>query len=175
MGTIEREEPIEEMVVEGRPRVLVVDDDPVLLAVARRGLSKRYEVLDAPNGAAALWIASLNKPDLVILDLDLPDMAGHDLMKRLRETVGCNAPVIVLTGSVRDSDELAYLRAGVDDFLRKPYDMDRLNARIDNILHRATTAYVPPAVVVDVAPDPVPAGSHFDDGEVFVWTSGQDS
>lgn len=175
MRSIEREEPTEEMVAEDRSRVLVVDDDPILLAVARRGLSKKYEVLDAPNGAAALWIASLNKPDLVILDLDLPDMAGHELMKRLREAVGCTAPVIVLTGSVRDADELAYLRAGVDDFLRKPYDMERLHARIDNILHRTTTAYVPAAVVVDVVPDPVPAGSHFSNGDVFVWTSGQDS
>lgn len=156
-------------------RILVVDDDPALLAVARRGLSADYEVVDAPNGAAALWIASLNNPDVVILDLDLPDMPGYEVMTRLREKVGCTAPVIMLTGSIAEADELACLRAGVDDFLRKPYDMDRLKARIDNILKRPKATYAPKTVVADVAPEPVPAGVNFNDGDVFVWTSDQDS
>ena len=175
MGTNDGDELMVELSSLEHPRVLVVDDDPALLAVARRGLSGDYEVFDAANGAAALWIASLNNPDVVILDLDLPDMPGHEVMKRLRDKVGCMAPVIMLTGSVNESDELDCLRAGVDDYIRKPYDMARLKARIENILKRSPTAFVPQVVVADVTPEPVPAGSHFTEGDVFVWTADQDS
>ena len=161
-----------------RARVIVVDDDPALLAIARRGLSEEYYVVEAPNGAAALWAASLNKPDLVILDLELPDMPGYEVMEKLRDNVGCECPVIMLTGSARAEDELSCLRAGVDDFLHKPYDMTRLKERIANALrHRPapSTLYPPAEVVVDAIPEKVPAGSHFTEGEVFVWTLAEES
>lgn len=158
-----------------RARVVVVDDDPALLAVARRGLSGEYEVVEAPNGAAALWAASLNKPDVVIMDLELPDMPGNEVMQKLRDNVGCDCPVIMLTGSVKTEDEFDCLRAGVDDFLHKPYEMKLLKERIANVLKRRSVAYPPAEVVVDVVPEKVPAGSHFNDGEVFVWTLAEES
>lgn len=158
-----------------RARVVVVDDDPALLAIARRGLSDEYHVVEAPNGAAALWAASLNKPDVVIMDLQLPDMPGYEVMEKLRDNVGCECPVIMLTGSEKTEDELACLRAGVDDFLHKPYDMKLLKERISLALKRRSIAYPPAEVVVDVIPEKVPAGSHFNDGEVFVWTLAEES
>lgn len=121
---------------ESRARVLVVDDDPALLAIARRGLSDQYEVAEAPNGAAALWTASLNKPDVVVLDLNLPDMPGYEVMEKLRANVGCDCPVIMLTGSHSAEDELTCRRAGVDDFIHKPYDMSLLKERLADALRR---------------------------------------
>jgi two-component system KDP operon response regulator KdpE len=155
--------------------VVVVDDDPALLAIARRGLSDDYLVVEAPNGAAALWAASLNMPDVVIMDLELPDMPGYEVMQKLRDNVGCECPVIMLTGSAKGQDELDCLRAGVDDFLHKPYDMELLKERISLALKHRKGAYPPAEVVVDVIPDKVPAGSNFNDGEVFVWTLAEES
>ena len=123
-----------------RARVVVVDDDPALLAVARRGLSDEYHVVEAPNGAAALWAASLNKPDVVIMDLELPDMPGYEVMQKLRDNVGCECPVIMLTGAAKPEDELDCLLAGFDDFLYKPYEMKLLKERISLARKQWTSA-----------------------------------
>ena len=122
----------------GLPRVLVVDDDEAQVRLARRGLSERYEVIEAHNGEQAIREASLRRPDLIVLDLHLPDMTGVEVTKRLRESAATSMiPVIMLTGSTLDEDEMAGLRAGVDDYLHKPYDFARLKVRIENLITRS--------------------------------------
>lgn len=119
------------------PRVLVVDDDPVQLSMMERGLRGDYESITASTGHDALREANLRKPDLILLDLNLPDMRGVEVTKLLRESAATSLiPVIMLTGSNDQADEIASLRAGVDDFITKPFEFPRLQARIEKALLR---------------------------------------
>ncbi|MBW3594149.1 MAG: response regulator [Actinobacteria bacterium] len=124
-----------------RPRVLVVDDDPDMLQVARRGLESEYEIVDASTGAGGVEVAKRVKPDAIVLDLDLPDISGFDVMKLMREKIGTSVPIIILTGSTEEDAEFISAQAGADDFISKPYDMERLKARIAlNLLKRGLRA-----------------------------------
>ncbi len=116
--------------------ILAVDDEPQILRALRASLSANgYRVLTAPTGEEALATAAASRPDLVILDLGLPDLDGTQVIVRLR--TWSNAPVIVL--SVRDDQagKVAALDAGADDYLTKPFAMDELLARIRATLRRA--------------------------------------
>ncbi|RTL49524.1 MAG: response regulator transcription factor [Bradyrhizobiaceae bacterium] len=110
-------------------KVLVIDDEPPIRKLLRMGLATQgYDILDAPNGKTALQLLG-EKPDLVILDLGLPDIQGHDLLQTIRAR-DSHVPIIVL--SSRD-DELGKVRAldlGADDYVTKPFGMDELLARI---------------------------------------------
>jgi two-component system, OmpR family, KDP operon response regulator KdpE len=109
-------------------RVLVVDDERAIRRFLRVSLGNDYTVFEAENGAVALQITVDNRPDLVILDLGLPDMDGVEVIRRLREWT--LVPIIVV--SVRDSEEdkVAALDAGADDYLTKPFSAAELLARI---------------------------------------------
>ena len=113
-----------------RPRVLIVDDDPAMLRLARRGLASEYEVVDASTGTSGLEKARIAKPDAIVLDLDLPDMSGLDVMRLMRDTIGISAPILILTGGTADDDLMSSAQAEADDFISKPYDMERLKGRI---------------------------------------------
>jgi len=110
-------------------RILVVDDEPPIRRLLRTGLGTQgYDVIDAATGKDALAAMS-EEPDLVILDLGLPDMQGHDVLRSLRES-GNSVPVIIL--SSRD-DEAGKVRAfdfGADDYVTKPFGMNELLARV---------------------------------------------
>ena len=127
-------------------RVLVVDDDPTLLrALAINLRARRFEVLTASDGTSALRRAAATPPDLVILDLGLPDIDGVEVVAGLRGwTV---VPIIVL--SARDSQwaKVDALDAGADDYITKPFGMDELLARIRAALRRA--APEPPVPVIE--------------------------
>src|SRR5262249_41553620 len=110
-------------------RILIVDDEPAIRKLLRMGLTTQgYQILEAPNGRSALALMA-EKPDLVILDLGLPDMPGLDLLRMMLAAAG-TTPIVVL--SSRD-DETAKVRAldlGADDYVTKPFSMEELLARL---------------------------------------------
>ncbi|MDQ3987532.1 MAG: response regulator [Actinomycetota bacterium] len=117
-------------------RVLVVDDDSQMLRAVTNALSARgYDVLTAVTGESALSLAAEEELDLVLLDLGLPEIEGHQVIERLRSWT--ELPVIVI--SVRDSQEekVAALDAGADDFVTKPFGMKELLARMRAVRRRA--------------------------------------
>jgi two-component system KDP operon response regulator KdpE len=125
-------------------RVLVIDDEPQILRALRINLSVRgYEVITASSGAGALRAAAEHKPDVVILDLGLPDISGIDVLAGLRGWL--TAPVIVLSARTDSSDKVEALDAGADDYVTKPFGIQELQARVRAHLRRAperTTAAI---------------------------------
>jgi two-component system KDP operon response regulator KdpE len=110
-------------------KVLVVDDEPPIRKLLRMGLtSQGYEVLEAPNGKVALELLA-KKPALVILDLGLPDIDGHDLLRRIRSRQE-NLPIVVLSSRGDEAGKVAALDLGADDYVTKPFGMDELFARM---------------------------------------------
>ena len=117
-------------------RVLVVDDEPQILRALRINLRVRqYEVHTALTGAQALEVAARNPPDVVILDLGLPDLDGVEVIGGLRGWTA--APIIVLSGRADSTDKVDALDAGADDYVTKPFNMDELLARIRAVTRRA--------------------------------------
>ncbi len=118
--------------------VLVVDDEPQILRALRINLRVRqYDVHTAGNGAEALEVAAKHPPDLVILDLGLPDLDGVDVIHGLRGWT--EAPIIVLSGRADSTDKVEALDAGADDYVTKPFGMDELLARMRAVSRRAGT------------------------------------
>jgi two-component system KDP operon response regulator KdpE len=117
-------------------RVLVVDDEPQLVQALTMNLrARRYEVHAASSGAAALQLAVEFPPDVVLLDLGLPDMDGVEVIHGLR--TASTAPIIVLSGRIGGSDKVGALDAGADDYVTKPFGMDELMARMRAVARRA--------------------------------------
>ncbi|HET6320132.1 MAG TPA: response regulator transcription factor [Chloroflexota bacterium] len=118
--------------------VLVVDDDPNLLRMLRRGLTLAgYDVRAAEAGEAAMRVLVENEPDLLVLDVMLPEpLDGLELARRLRQG-GSNVPIIMLTARDKVSDKLAGFQSGVDDYLPKPFAFEELLARINALLRRS--------------------------------------
>jgi two-component system KDP operon response regulator KdpE len=113
----------------GAPKILVVDDEPPIRKLLRMGLtSQGYEVLDAPNGRIALELLG-RKPDLVILDLGLPDVDGLDLLRTMRHRQE-NLPIVVLSSRGDEAGKVAALDLGADDYVTKPFGMEELFARM---------------------------------------------
>jgi two-component system KDP operon response regulator KdpE len=110
-------------------RVLVVDDEPPIRKLLRMGLSTQgYEILDAPSGKVALELVE-QKPDLIILDLGLPDIDGLDLLRILRQK-NEGVPIVVLSSRDNEAAKVRALDLGADDYVTKPFGMDELLARI---------------------------------------------
>lgn len=119
-------------------KVLVVDDEPQIVRALRINLSVRgYEVITAGTGAAALRAAADKHPDVVILDLGLPDMDGIEVLAGLRGWTA--APVIVLSARTDSTDKVEALDAGADDYVTKPFGMDELLARLRAAVRRGAT------------------------------------
>jgi two-component system KDP operon response regulator KdpE len=118
-----------------KPVVLVVDDEPQILRVIRASLPLRgYEVITASSGEEALDQISKQVPDLIILDLVMPEMSGLDVCRRVREFSA--VPIIVLSAKGSESDKVAALDLGADDYVTKPFGMDELLARVRAVLRR---------------------------------------
>ena len=136
-------------------RVLVVDDEPQILRALRINLRVRqYDVHIAATGAEALEQASKHPPDLVILDLGLPDLDGVEVIQGLRGWT--TAPIIVLSGRADSIDKVEALDAGADDYVTKPFGMEELLARMRAVARRAIADGDEPQVqlgdlVVDLA------------------------
>jgi two-component system KDP operon response regulator KdpE len=117
-------------------KVLVVDDEPQIVRALRINLAARgYEVLTAPDGATARRLAADGKPDVVVLDLGLPDMDGTDVIAGLRGWT--TLPIIVLSARTGSTDKVDALDAGADDYVTKPFGMDELLARLRAAVRRS--------------------------------------
>jgi two-component system, OmpR family, KDP operon response regulator KdpE len=117
------------------PRVLIVEDEPALLRALRINLRARgYDVATASTGREALAEARRHPPDVVLLDLGLPDTGGGEVIRELRGW--SKAPVIVLSGRAGSGDKIGALDAGADDYVTKPFDMEELLARLRATLRR---------------------------------------
>jgi two-component system KDP operon response regulator KdpE len=117
-------------------RILVVDDEPQITRVLRRSLSAhRYDVRTAADGQSALETIQDFHPDLVITDLQMPELGGLDLCRKIR--VSSQVPIIVLSVKGEETTKVAALDAGADDYVTKPFGMDELLARVRAALRRA--------------------------------------
>ncbi|HBL16591.1 MAG: DNA-binding response regulator [Elusimicrobia bacterium GWA2_69_24] len=122
--------------MEGSRTVLIVDDEPPILRFLRAALETAgFAVAEAASGRRALDLAALRKPDVILLDLGLPDMDGLEVIGRLREWTA--APIIVVTVRGSESDKIAGLDRGADDYLTKPFGVPELLARIRVALRHA--------------------------------------
>ncbi|QUC58998.1 response regulator [Streptomyces sp. A2-16] len=132
-------------------RVLVVEDDPQLVRALVINLQARqYGVDAAPDGATALRLAAARQPDVVMLDLGLPDMDGADVIKALRGWT--RVPILVLSARQGSDEKVAALDAGADDYITKPFSMDELLARLRAAVRRTEdTPLVPETVLVETA------------------------
>lgn len=119
--------------------VLVVEDEPQILRTLAINLRARsYEVHTAATGAEALAVAAAYPPDLVVLDLGLPDLDGVEVIGVLRGWT--TAPILVLSGRTDSADKVDALDAGADDYVTKPFGMDELLARLRAMVRRGTPA-----------------------------------
>jgi two-component system KDP operon response regulator KdpE len=142
-----------------QPRILVIDDEAQILRALRTILTaKKFQVELASRGEEGLALAAANPPDLVILDLGLPDMDGVEVCAQLRQWT--QAPIIVL--SVRDSerDKVAALDKGADDYLTKPFGIEELLARIRVALRHSAQAMGSPRTVVGAGPIQIDLAGH---------------
>jgi two-component system, OmpR family, KDP operon response regulator KdpE len=145
-------------------RILVIDDEPQIVRALRINLRVRqYEVLAASSAGEALELAARRPPDLVILDLGLPDMDGVEVIHGLRGWT--DAPIIVLSGRTDSTTKVEALDAGADDYVTKPFGMDELLARMRAVSRRSPAEAAAPRVqlgdlVVDLAARRVTRSRH---------------
>ncbi len=117
------------------PLVLLVEDEPAIRRFLRTSLAGGYRLVEAENGQQALRLAAQQPPDLVILDLGLPDLDGQQVLHRLREWL--HAPIIILSARDQENQKIAALDSGADDYLTKPFRTGELLARIRVALRHA--------------------------------------
>jgi two-component system KDP operon response regulator KdpE len=116
-------------------KILIVDDERPIRRFLNASLGSRYKILEAENGHEAIQIAAMDHPELIILDLGLPDMDGTDVTRRIREWT--DVPIIVISVRDNEEDKVAALDAGADDYLTKPFGASELSARIRVALRRS--------------------------------------
>lgn len=123
-------------------RILVVDDEPKIVKLARDYLERSgYVVLTAGDGRTALSIARSEKPDMVVLDLNLPELDGLDVCRTLRRE--SDVPIIMLTARIDETDRLIGLELGADDYITKPFSPRELVARVRAVLRRVRGGLLP--------------------------------
>ncbi len=126
-------------------RVLVIDDEgPILRALRINLTARKYEVVTAEDGASGLAAMARVRPDVLILDLGLPDMDGADVIKGIRGWT--STPIIVLSAAGQENTKVAALDAGADDYITKPFGMGELLARLRAAVRRASPAPDEPVV-----------------------------
>jgi two-component system, OmpR family, KDP operon response regulator KdpE len=126
-------------------RVLVIDDEvPILRALKINLAARKYEVSTAADGASGLAAMARERPDVLILDLGLPDMDGTDVIRGVRGW--SSTPIIVLSAWGQESQKVAALDAGADDYVTKPFGMDELLARLRAAVRRAVPAPDEPVI-----------------------------
>jgi len=116
--------------------ILVIDDEVKLREMVRLYLEREgYRVVEAANGSEALFVARYEKPDLVLLDLMMPQMGGYDFLRLFKQE--SDSPIIILTAKMEESDKVAGLELGADDYVTKPFGIQELIARVRAVLRRA--------------------------------------
>lgn len=116
-----------------RQKILIVDDEYGIVDMMKSYFEAQYEVLTAVSGREALEKAARN-PDLILLDINMPEMDGLEVCRRIREYVSC--PILFLTARVEATDKIIGFRAGADDYIVKPFDLEELGARVEAHLRR---------------------------------------
>jgi DNA-binding response OmpR family regulator len=140
--------------------VVCEDDDPTRELLCDHLTADRYRALPAPSASDALRLCGYNQPDLMVLDLALPDAAGIDVLRQIRSAEGAadrfdpELPVIVLSGRGSDADRVRGLESGADDYLIKPFHYPELLARIAAVLRRRAGRRDGPVRVGDLVIDP---------------------
>ena len=119
-----------------REEILVIDDQPIMLKLLEQILKDRYDVVALENGKEALeWMYSGNIPDLVVADLNMPEIDGFEYIQRIRESgFFYDVPLIVLSGEESSSERIKCLKLGANDYLIKPFNPEELRLRIDNLI-----------------------------------------
>jgi DNA-binding response OmpR family regulator len=142
--------------------VVVCEDDTVTLELLCDHLAAdRFGVLPAPSASDALRLCRYHHPDLLLLDLSLPDASGLDVLREIREANGIDSrfdptlPVIVLSGRGADTDRIRGLESGADDYMSKPVRYSELRARIGAVLRRRSSPSEGPSRVGDLVIDPI--------------------
>ncbi len=124
------------------PKILIVDDEPNIIELAKLYLARDgYEVESAANGNEALAKQSTGNPDLIVLDLMLPDIDGFEVCRQIRTK--SDVPILMLTARIEDVDKIVGLELGADDYLTKPFNPRELVARVRAILRRIQTGLKP--------------------------------
>jgi two-component system, OmpR family, KDP operon response regulator KdpE len=123
-------------------RVLVVDDERSIRRFLKAALGNQFTIFEATNGEEALAAVAADRPDVVVLDLGLPDMDGVEVTRRLREWTPI--PIIVVSVREQEQDKIAALDAGADDYLTKPFSVGELMARLRAALRRSAQAETEP-------------------------------
>ena len=124
------------------PKILVADDDVLVHKLVAAALSETsYEVLAARDGAEALQLIHEIRPDLVVLDINMPHRDGWDVLHELRSQAGTRAlPIIMLTGYGDMKSKIVGLNSGADDYIAKPFALDDLRVRVASVLRRCASA-----------------------------------
>ena len=118
-------------------KILIVDDDPVMLRLASMIISKHYQTVTASSGAEALNLFEKEKPDLVLSDLLMPEMDGYELHRILQEKNSESIPIVFMTADEDDDSERRGFDIGIDDYIHKPFKADVLLRRIQNVLRNS--------------------------------------
>ena len=130
------------------PRILIVDDEPAIRRFLKTALMDgEFTLFQAENGHAALSAAVTVKPDVILLDLGLPDLDGVEVIKRIRQW--SQVPIIVLSVRDREGDKVSALDSGADDYLTKPFGVSELLARIRVMLRRSLQQTPEPVIRID--------------------------
>lgn len=126
-------------------KILIIDDEPDILKVLKIRLEKQgYQVVTAPTGQSGVLACFSKSPDLILLDLMLPDMDGLDVCKKLKDNPKTSSiPIIMLTARIESSDQVIGLELGADDYVTKPFDFAVLHSRIKNLLKRNSAPAAP--------------------------------
>lgn len=132
-----------------KERILAVDDEEDILELIRYNLSKEgFDVMCASSGAQCLEMAETHSPDLIVLDLMMPEIDGLDVCKRLKASARTQAiPVVMLTAKSSESDIVVGLELGADDYVVKPFSPRILNARIKSVLRRSAKGDEDPSII----------------------------
>src|SRR5215468_12485253 len=147
-------------------RLLVVDDEPTILELLAGTLRfAGFDVITAVSGAEALRIAAAGKPDLILLDVMMPDCDGFEVVRRIRAG-GPRIPVIFLTARDAVHERVTGLTLGGDDYVTKPFSLDEVLARIRAVLRRSSTGPAVPAARISFA------DIELDDDTHQVWKAG---
>lgn len=131
------------------PKILVVDDDPAVRNLIQRFLSKQYQMESAPDGKTAMTLFEQFNPDLVILDVNLPDANGYNLCQEMQSRTGVF--VLMLTSRGDEADKITGFSKGADDYITKPFSLKELGVRVAAILkrQRAVTTGEQQRIVLD--------------------------
>jgi two-component system KDP operon response regulator KdpE len=141
------------------PHILVIDDEPQILRALRTILlEKKFRVTTASRGEEALTLAAANPPDLVVLDIGLPDMSGIEVVSGLRAWT--DVPIIVLSVHDSEQDKVAALDQGADDYLTKPFGIEELLARIRVALRHGAHAHGSRDTVITAGPLSIDLARH---------------